>query len=318
MATTRESEHVLELSRELLDDIELGRLNADKLLLKCSRLARLAGSEEIRKWLQFEMQGFSSNDPVALLYMSRTGRWTNRTENKGYWGPLAQQEASIEAQKAQLAASKLDSISGDLTVLSLRNLSAIQSSITSNISTLSGIRSRVLGLLHTFVTGVYYEREFANLVESTFEKYKKNVDALISQHAGDVLSKIPAVISRLQEGEEEAISQALTTCRRILEAFADAIYPASGETVELGGNTLKLDASKHQNRLNAYIASRTESTSRRVKLRQNLSNLFDRVSSGVHKDVTSEEAFALFLNVYLFLGEVLHLGKQPLAEIGQT
>ncbi|KCV45596.1 hypothetical protein L506_0498 [Bordetella bronchiseptica GA96-01] len=38
-----------------------------------------------------------------------------------------------------------------------------------------------------------------------------------------------------------------------------------------------------------------------------MSNLFDRVSSGVHKDISSEEARALFLNTYLFLGEILHL-----------
>jgi hypothetical protein len=60
--------------------------------------------------------------------------------------------------------------------------------------------------------------------------------------------------------------------------------------------------------INAYISQHTESNSRRQKLRQNLSNLFDRVSAGVHTDVTADEAFSLFLNVYLFLGEVLQLG----------
>jgi hypothetical protein len=118
---------------------------------------------------------------------------------------------------------------------------------------------------------------------------------LIATRAGEVLSQIPAAINRLSEGDKEGVSQALTTCRRILETFADF------------GNTLKLDASKHQNRINAYIAQRTESSSRRQRLRQNLSNLFDRVSTGVHNDVTPEEAFSLFLNTYLFLGEVLQV-----------
>ena len=70
---------------------------------------------------------------------------------------------------------------------------------------------------------------------------------------------------------------------------------------------LKLDASKHQNRINAYVSQITESDSRRKKLRQNLSNIFDRVSTGVHTDVTSDEAFSLFLNVYLLLGEILQM-----------
>jgi hypothetical protein len=129
--------------------------------------------------------------------------------------------------------------------------------------------------------------------------------------AGSVLSKIPIAVDRLVEGDDEGISQALGTCRRILEAFADAVYPPTDATIELGGNSLKLDASKHQNRINAYIADRTSSASRRQRLRQNLSNLFDRVSTGVHGDVNGEEAFSLFLNTYLFLGEVLHLGRLP-------
>ncbi|KXV79440.1 hypothetical protein AD953_02190, partial [Acetobacter malorum] len=145
--------------------------------------------------------------------------------------------------------------------------------------------------------------------ESTFDGYKADVDALIAAKAGQVMNKLPSVVARLKEGDDEAISQALTTCRRILEAFADAIFPPSEDTFEVGGNHLKLDAGKHQNRINAYIAQRCESSSRRTRLRQNISNLFDRVSTGVHNDVSAQEAHSLFLNVYLFLGEVLHLDE---------
>jgi AbiTii len=308
MSPQSESEHILELSRELLDDIELGRLEADKLLLKCSRLARLAGSEEVKFWIKHEMEGYNVTDKFSLLYMGKTGRWTNYKEKKGYWHSLAMIESAIGTQKARLMGSKLGNVSADAHVGTINVVNTAQESISSTITTMSGIRSRVLGMLHTFVVGVFYERQFAKLAENIFEQYKKDVDALIAEKAGEVLNKIPSVIARLQEGDEEGISQALTTCRRIIETFADAVYPPTTGTVELGDNTLLLDASKHKNRLNAYIAARTASSARRDKLRQNLSNLFDRVSAGVHTDVTSEEAFSLFLNVYLFLGEVLHLG----------
>jgi hypothetical protein len=113
-------------------------------------------------------------------------------------------------------------------------------------------------------------------------------------------------MDRLAEGDQESISQALTTCRRIIELFADSIYPPTDETIELGGNTLKLDASRHQNRINAYIHTKTNSQSVKHRLRQNLANLHDRISSGVHNDVSADEARSLFLNTYLFLGEILH------------
>jgi hypothetical protein len=53
------SEHILELAKELLDDIELSRLSAEALLLKTSRLARWVGSEEIKYWINLEMKGYT-------------------------------------------------------------------------------------------------------------------------------------------------------------------------------------------------------------------------------------------------------------------
>ena len=315
MPTTDQAAYILELSSELLDDIELDRLPSDKLILKANRLARIAGSEEIRQWLSFEMRGYNSTDPVSLKYMGLTGRWISYEEKKGFWGPLGQQEATIGAKRAQIEATNISSIGGEAAFGVMRMTAQNHANLSQSIQKLSGVRSRVLGLLHTFVAGVFYERHFADLVESTFEGYKRDIDGLIADKAGDLLTKIPSVVARLREGDQEAVSQALTTCRRIIEGFADAIFPPSDESFELNGNSLKLDASKHQNRINVYVAQRTESSSRRARLRQNLSNLFDRVSTGVHKDVTAEEAYALFLNVYLFLGEVLHLGDPEASEL---
>lgn len=308
MSQKSQAEHVLELSRELLDDIELGRLDAEKLLLKCSRLARLVGSEEIQEWIGLEMRGYNDTSTVSLEYMSQTGRWTDYKEKKGFWGPLAEHEAAIQALNIELSSLRLPDVSGEWALAATSRATSSIAAARNQIARISGIRSRVLALLHSFVSQVYYEREFAALAESTFEKYKKDIDTLIADRAGDVLAKIPSVINRLVEGDDEGISQALMTCRRILEAFADSIFPPTDATIELGGNILRLDASKHQNRINAYIAQRTDSISRRQRLRQNLANLFDRVSTGVHNDVTSNEAFSLFLNTYLFLGEVLQLG----------
>jgi len=309
MATQSRSEHVLELARELLDDIELSRTTAEGLILKASRLARWVGSDEIRYWLTLEMGGYNGSNPISLKYMGITGRWIDRDKKRGYWGPLAQHDALITAEKTKLASMRIPDSSSDYVNLMTTNVMNTMTASATLISTLSGIKTRVLGQLHAFVSEVYYEKEFDNLSESIFERYKSDVDTLISEHCGDVLTKIPAVMDRLAEGDQESISHALTTCRRIIESFADSIYPPSDETIELGGNTLKLDASKHQNRINAYIHTRTNSNSVRMRLRQNLANLFDRISSGVHNDVNADEARSLFLNTYLFLGEILHLGR---------
>jgi hypothetical protein len=309
MPTQSKSGHIVELARELLDDIELSRIDADKLILKASRLARFAGSDEVRAWLKYEMGGYE-NTPVGIKYMSLTGRWVDAQKQQGYWGPLSQQETLIQAYRNQLAAMRTPDAGGDYANLAILNVTNAMNAITSNISRMGGIKSRVLALLHTFVSGVYYEKEFETLAESIFDAYKETIDVLIATHCGDVLQKIPSVMSRLAEDDSESISQALTTCRRIVDSFADSIFPPSEETMEVGGNVLKLGASNYQNRINAYISLRTQSTSRRQRLRQNLSNLYERVSTGVHSEVSADEARSLFLNTYLLLGEILSLKTQ--------
>lgn len=307
MSDGSKSKHITALAKELLDDVELSRLPADQLLLKTSRLARLVGSDEVRRWIHFELEGYNGTDPLSLKYMGKTGRWIDFNEKKGWWGPLAQQEATIRAHEAKLSTMRTPDASGDYAVLAVHNAHTAMGQTANLITTLSGIRSRVLALLHKFITETYYEKLFEGVSDSIFEKYRLDIDALIAEACGDVLEKIPTAMDRLSEGDTEAISQALTTCRRIIDTFADAIFPPSDRTATIDGNELKLDASKVQNRINAFVSAHCESKSRVKRIRQNLANLYDRVSSGVHNDVTPEEARALFLNTYLFLGEVLHL-----------
>ncbi|OWV29960.1 hypothetical protein [Halomonas campaniensis] len=307
MVDQSRSEHILELAKELLDDVELSRTSAESLILKASRLARWVGSEEIRYWLKLEMQGYNSSNEISLRYMTITGRWVDREKRKGYWGPLAQQEAAIIAEQAKLHAMRVPDTAGDMAFIATKKVTDEMASSTSYISKLSGIKSRVLAKLHEFVSEIYYEKQFDSLSESIFERYKSDVDSLIGESCGEVIEQIPSVMSRLAEGDQEAISQSLTTCRRVIDSFADSIFPPLEETIEIGGNQLSLAANRHQNRINAYIHQRIDSNTRKKRFRQNLANLYDRVSTGVHNEVTVEEARALFLNTYLLIGEILHL-----------
>lgn len=213
----------------------------------------------------------------------------------------------INAENTKLRTLQAPDTSGDWAFRVMQMYEANLQDITNNISLLSGVKSKVLAELHTFISNIYYEKEFDNLSESIFEKYKSDVDTLISSNCGNVLEQIPSVMARLSEKDEESISQALVTIRRIIDSFADSIYPPTDKTIQMNGNEVTLDASKHQNRINAFVYEKITSKSRITKIRQNLSNLYARVSTGVHNEVSAEEARSLFLNTYLILGEILHI-----------
>jgi hypothetical protein len=304
---TSKSNHILDLAKEIIDDVELNRIDAQSVLLKSTRLSRYVDNEEVRKWLRFEMQGYISGDIISEKFMTKTGRWTDQKVGKGFWIPLSQIEALIESQTNLLKSLRIPDSSSQYAAIVIGNVTKSMNVAASNISTLVGIRSKVLSFLHDFATNVYYEKVFDNLAESIFDNYKKEIDLLISADAADVIDQIPSVIARLSDSDKESISQALTTCRRIIDVFANNIFPSTDETVNIGGNELSLKADKTLNRLNAFVHKYSNSESRKNRIRQNLKNLYDRVSAGVHSDIDALEAKNLFFNVYLILGEILTL-----------
>ena len=73
--STREQTRAALLARELLNDIELGSLPSLQLLMKGARLARMARSGRIERWLDFELRGYPPGDPAAAELMRHTRRW---------------------------------------------------------------------------------------------------------------------------------------------------------------------------------------------------------------------------------------------------
>lgn len=307
MSETNKSQHILNLAEEIINDIESNRVSAEALVLKANRLGNLAGSEKIQKWLEYEKYGYNSTDPVSLEYLNITYRIVKSPANT-YYGSLATQEKSVEAYKIRLDQLKHNP-EPQRAVPGFPNIQAIRldKTIVDLLNQHQLIITKVKALIHNFSSTIYYKGLFSGITENIFGDFKTEVDKLLAQSCGSVLAKVPSIYKRLNEGDLEAVSQALTSCRRIIDSFADAIYPPTNTPINIDGNLVKLTAQHHQNRINAYVRERLLSDSRRTKLRQSLKNLYERVSAGVHSDVTLAEARSLFLETYLLLGEIITL-----------
>jgi hypothetical protein len=98
----------------------------------------------------------------------------------------------------------------------------------------------------------------------------------------------------------------MTSCRRIIDGFADSVFPAQIEPFLLGKESISVAADKPKNRILAYVHGKV-SGSRYDRIRRSLFDLYDRVSAGVHADIVPTEARALVLQTYLLLGEISEL-----------
>jgi hypothetical protein len=317
------SSHILDLAKELIDDIELSRLSAEQLLLKATRLARLVGDDETYKWLGYELNGYS-NDPDARKWMLVFGRLDSADAQYGYCQPLASISGTITAMQAQIqqlrvpdiqfapsSSNPQESVTGfaGLTATSMTKpakdvLDRLQA-LTTAITNITGVRSRVLNAIHNFVIREYYNRAFTGLAESIFERHKTTIDELLRISADEVLKKIPAIYDRLAAGDQEAISQALNSVRRMIKAFADSVYPPGVGSVELNGTSYSIGTDKVLNRIKLFLNSKCTSSSRCERLNKTIRQIHERASAGTHSDVMPDEARALFLHTYLVLGEIL-------------
>lgn len=298
---------VAELAEEVMTDAELGRTSVETMVMKATRLARLVDDSETMQWLHFERFGYSSTDPVARKYIGITGRWIDYKEDKAYWGSISAQEAAVESCQHQLDVVKSFRPSGEYAGLQFQNQQQRAGEIARS---LGGVRRVVAGVrmsIQAFATRIYHAGMFGGQAETIFEQYRAATDALLASSAEKAFQRMPDAFERLASGGEEAISHALTTCRRVIDSFADAVFPARDEPVLIGQQPVEVKANHTRNRLRAYVYERIGQNSRYERLNKSITALYDRVSTGVHADVDSGEARALVLQTYLILGELLSL-----------
>lgn len=301
---------IINLAKEILDDAELSRTSAESLVFKATRLARLVKNKSMLEWLDLERFGYADKEP-DVNYMDTTGRPYDKTTRIGYWGSISTQEAAIEATLAEMEVVKSFRPSGEYSALQFYNQQQQIQTLANKLSLYRKIRSRVIAIIQVSATNVYYEKLFSQKAGDIFTLFSEKINNLLATSTGEVLAMLPSVFERLNSENPEAINQALLSCRRILDAFIDKLYPPHTTPVTVDGEELIIDKEKTKNRYKAYIAERTKSRSLKEKLNKIISILYERTSTGVHSDVTRNETQSLVLQLYVTLGEILTLGPLP-------
>lgn len=303
-------QEALRVASELLTEIELQKLQPSEVVLKASRVARLVGHEELLEFVGFERNGYPS-DSSARRWIHKAGRRSPQGGDKFVAISIPKIEAHLAASQQAIEALRGGgNYSGDYILPASRDHDARIGAHASNIGTWSGICGQVVATAYDLVLEIYHELLFSELQASLFADTQTNVDGLLSAASGSALSKIESVSDRLRDGDSESVSQALTTCRRLIDSCADHLFPSQSELYHIGEQPLKVGQQNVLNRLNAYVHQCDVPAGRRDRLRRSLSDLYQRCSSGTHAEVSIGEARFVFLQTYIILGELLTLTGQ--------
>lgn len=161
---------------------------------------------------------------------------------------------------------------------------------------------------HEFASTLYNQLKFAGTISSCFDILKGAVDDRLLDLDPTLAEQLMVAFKAVSSAKDEEWSQALTTCRRLLESLADQLHPASTDTTK--GRALTQP--QYVNRLWAFMDKSIESESNRDLAKAHVDFLgswlekTNKVANkGVHAEVTQIEAVKATFHTYLLVADLL-------------
>jgi hypothetical protein len=312
--------HLLRLVQSALDDADDPATLASVALRKAVRIARLRDDWEAVWWLRLQTLNPSEQQTeydelkrelLAYIPVDDWDATSRRVYNK--WEAL---RARSDGMLQVTGLAELEIKIAEIT----KGLDALGDAPTDLRTALIELRTVVVRVRDAVASylGVVETQLLAGRVQAdVFERNLRFIEAELARIAPQALDQFAAANQRRSEGDAEALTHALTSCRRVLSTVADALYPATGETVVgIDGRPREMTADKVINRLSQFaVESAPRSASRDLVVEQvralgkRLGDLISLNSKGVHADVTSNEVDLAITHTYAVVGDLLRLRK---------
>lgn len=321
------SDHVLLLVRKALDEFDDVPLEAS--VRRAVRIANLVGDTKwtIRLSLDLKTMGGDreTNGAISRMLMEDPSTWGSTT------GPAEQAVTAWMNDRKIEGSDKIDGQSLAQLEFWSKELEDIRNSgervdYETDLSTRARRTQILTRTRHlTFALLCSWERRlgYTSINESIFGGYRVKVDKLLAEGAAELLQQFNAVYRRLQEAAQaaperdaaEELSQAITTCRRILKAVVDHVLPPQEKPSDTGHI---LDDARHRNRLFEFTKRAIQSKSDNKLTDVMIAGLYERfvavdtmTNKGVHAAVAFEAANLCALNTYIICGEIISLHGLP-------
>lgn len=168
-----------------------------------------------------------------------------------------------------------------------------------------------------------HKLKFSGIAHDAFSSVREAVDREIENVIPAAAQKFAAIHENLRSSNPEDWSNAVHSCRRILQDLADVLFPPQAESRYKNEKEIKLGPEHYKNRLMCFVED--NSTSRRFKhlvgshlrfLGDRLDSIFQAVQKGSHGSVEQREANRYVVYTYMIVGDILSLRGE--AEQGKT
>ncbi len=170
--------------------------------------------------------------------------------------------------------------------------------------------------LYSYVLTKHYELKFSGVASDVFSRIREGADSAIGRLLPQAVQKFSAVYDNLSSSNPEDWSNAAHSCRRILQALADALFPATEPRV-IKGKSINLGADSYINRLICFAEDHSNSKIANQIIGSHLHFLGDRLDSlfagaqkGSHTEILDRsEADRIVVYTYLLVSDILALAE---------
>lgn len=311
----------LKIVEEGLKELETAKGSVAVAVQKLSRVARLLNNEEIYIWAEIQLANPLYIDVISpliteiKLQLKKQEELQNFDDAEKIISTFSDCKIIYEKHIEPCLDYKLSTKHG-----SLKSVKFIEDRID-YISKLRRFKDGVYQLsslhqhldyirktAHQYLSELHNKLKFSGTITSSFDLLKNAVDDRLLDLDPEIAEQLMLAFKSVSSDNKEEWSQALATCRRLLESLADKLYPASD--LVIGKRTFKQN--QFVNRLWQFMNESIASDSNRELAQMHVNYLGSWLekankitNKGVHDEVSQLEATKAIFHIYLMLADLL-------------
>lgn len=298
----------LELSETIRKDIEMGEIPLSGIALRTKRLADILKDTVYQKIFDYEVNGYPTTPDgitqdvwecavIANRIYQKKDDKTSEVKNYAHIKSIEELETILQPYQFAWESQGIGVLNPIYT--------------SSELDEMQKLLSNIKGFVYDYVSQKYYELKFSDLAEDAFSRMRGSVDNSIGSLIPSAIEKLSSVYENLESDNPEDWSNAVHSCRRILQDLADAVSPPIPENG-------KKEKGQYVNRLLRFVEENSQSSrftelvGSHIKfLEDRLWGVFRAAQKGSHTTITSrEEADRYVVYTYMIVGDILSLWKE--------
>ena len=317
----RETEEASRLLREAIEELENANSRVAPAIRKIRRAAGLVKNRSLVSWCRIQLGDIRLTQPIeefmTVIMAAQSGKKDDAAvhqkavdklvkEGVNFGDDITIEEISLKASQSGGGWANIEYIEETYADLAKSKRGNDGTYYVRNLSrTIAFVRREA----HSRATSLYHKLEFSTSASTVFDVMKESIDDKLVSLAPELGEKLMLSFENVSAGKnQENWSQALTTCRRLLEELADKVYPPREATL----NNRQLGKTQYINRLWAFMDERIESESNKKLAKAHIDLIGSYLDAthkitnkGVHSEVTRLEAIRTVLHTYLVIGNIL-------------